>query len=248
MANDTSANELSQCATLINASVSNVFKGLKDLSAQVLRIWEHLGCGTKRPSQGDLKPTLPIIRQILNSELHRFHGAGVVFAPGELRDRDMHLEWWCRTRKEEIQPLMLNFNSRSERFYDYLHMPWYTRPQQTRQPSVEGPFVDLYGTEMYIVAFSIPIFFEDRFIGVAAADISLHSLEPLLVRSLMQVSNEALLLNSEGRVLAANTPTWLAGDLIRGALTQDKEQGRVLSLIDTSSYWSVMERSVPRVI
>ncbi|WP_040069703.1 PDC sensor domain-containing protein [Pseudomonas batumici] len=246
MANEMPANELSQCATLINASIRNVFKGLNDVSAQVLSIWEHSRCKTKRPGQGDLKSLRPIIRQILNSESVKFHGAGVVFAPGELEDREMHLEWWCRTQKEEIQPLMLNLNSHSDRFYDYLHMPWYTRPQQTRRPSIDGPFVDLYGTEQYIVAFSVPIFFEDRFIGVAAADISLHSLEPLLVRSLMRVSNEALLLNAEGRVLAANTPSWLAGDLIRGALNLDKEQGRVLSLIDTSSYWSVVERPVPR--
>ncbi|WP_223541014.1 PDC sensor domain-containing protein [Pseudomonas sp. BF-RE-26] len=246
MANEMSANELSQCATLINASVSNVFKGLNDMSAAVLSIWEHTCSKKERPSQGDLKPLLPIIRQILNSENLKFHGAGVVFAPGELEGRGMHLEWLCRTQKEEIQPLTLNFNSRSDRFYDYLHMPWYTRPQQTRQPSIDGPFVDLYGTELYIVAFSVPIFFENRFVGVAAADISLHSLEPLLVRSLMRVSNEALLLNAEGRVLAANTPSWLAGDLIRAPLSLDKEQGRVLSLIDTSSYWSVVERPVPR--
>ena len=246
MANEMSANELSQCATLINASVSNVFKGLNDMSAAVLSIWEHTCSKKERPCQGDLKPLLPIIRQILNSENLKFHGAGVVFAPGELEGREMHLEWWCRTQKEEIKPLTLNFNSRSERFYDYLHMPWYTLPQQTRQPSIDGPFVDLYGTEQYIIAFSVPIFFADRFIGVAAADISLHSLEPLLVRSLMRVSNEALLLNAEGRVLAANTPSWLAGDLIRGPLSLDKEQGRVLSLIDTSSYWSVVERPVPR--
>jgi hypothetical protein len=246
MANEMSANELSQCATLINASVRNVFKGLNDMSAQVLSIWERLCCETKRPSQGDLEPLLPIVRQILHSESLKLHGAGVVFAPGELEDREMHLEWWCRTQKEEIQPLRLNFNSRSDRFYDYPHMPWYTRPRQTRQPSIDGPFVDLYGTEQYIVAFSVPIFFADRFIGVAAADISLHSLEPLLVRSLMRVSNEALLLNAEGRVLAANTPSWLAGDLIRGTLSQDNEQGRVLSLIDTSSYWSVVERPIPR--
>ncbi|MNY77845.1 hypothetical protein D3C86_2178810 [compost metagenome] len=64
----------------------------------------------------------------------------------------------------------------------------------------------------------------------------------------MRVSNEALLLNAEGRVLAANTPSWLAGDLIRGALNQDKEQARVLSLIDTSSYWSVVERPVSRFL
>jgi hypothetical protein len=246
MANEMSASELTQCASLINASIGNVFKGLNDMSAQVLGIWEHRRSKTKRPSQADLKPLLPVIRQILNSESLKFHGAGVVFAPGELEDREMHLEWWCRAQKDEVQPLTLNFNSHSERFYDYLHMPWYTRPQQTRQPSIEGPFVDLYGTEQYIVAFSVPIFFDDHFIGVAAADISLHSLEPLLVRSLMRVSNEALLLNAEGRVLAANTPSWLAGDLIRDALNQDKDQGRVLSLIDTSSYWSVVERPVSR--
>ncbi|WP_434576219.1 PDC sensor domain-containing protein [Pseudomonas sp. Z3-6] len=247
MDNEMSANGLSQCATLINASIGNVFKGLNDLGAQVSSIWERQRSKTKRPNQRDLKPLLAGVRQILDSESLKFHGAGVVFAPGELEDCEMHLQWWCRTQNEHIQPLQLNLDSRSDRFYDYLHMPWYTRPQQTRQPSIDGPFVDLYGTEQYIVAFSVPIFFDDRFIGVAAADISLHSLEPLLVRSLMRVSNEALLLNAEGRVLAANTASWLAGDLTRGVLNQDMEQGRVLSLIDTSSYWSVVERPVPRL-
>jgi len=247
MANEMSAHELTQCAALINASISNVFKGLEALGAQVSSIWEQQRCKAKQPDQGDLKPLLAVVRQILHSESLKFHGAGVVFAPGELKDCEMHLQWWCRTQNEAIQPLKLNLNSRSDRFYDYLHMPWYTRPQQTRRPSIEGPFVDLYGTEQYIVAFSLPIFFDDRFIGVAAADISLHSLEPLLVRSLMRISNEALLLNAEGRVLAANTSSWLAGDLIRDTLNQDKEHSRVLSLIDTSSYWSVVERPAPRI-
>jgi len=48
-------------------------------------------------------------------------------------------------------------------------------------------------------------------------------------------------------VLAANTSSWLAGDLIRDSLNQDKEHSRVLSLIDTSSYWSVVERPAPRI-
>lgn len=242
---ETSASELTHCASLINASISNVFRDLAGVSAQVLSIWEQKCSGRTQPGPEDLNSLLPLIRQMLQSESLKFHGAGVVFAPGEVNGHKMHLEWLCRSKNEEIQPLTLNFNSRSERFYDYLHMPWYTRPLQTRQPSIVGPFVDLYGTEQYIVAFSLPIFFQGRFLGVAAADISLHCLEPLLVRGLMCVSNEALILNAEGRVLATNSSTWIAGDLIRGCGAQ-VSQAPILNLMDPSSYWSVVEHPVPR--
>jgi hypothetical protein len=68
MANEMSAHELTQCAALINASISNVFKGLEALGAQVSSIWEQQRCKAKQPDQGDLKPLLAVVRQILDSE------------------------------------------------------------------------------------------------------------------------------------------------------------------------------------
>ncbi|MCP8465388.1 cache domain-containing protein [Pseudomonas sp. ZM23] len=61
-------------------------------------------------------------------------------------------------------------------------MPWFARPRSTGRPSVVGPSVDLYGTDLYILVFFVPIQVDGRFIGVAGADIALHEFEAVLLR------------------------------------------------------------------
>ena len=64
-----------------------------------------------------------------------------------------------------------------------------------------------------LVSLKVDDFFEGRFIGVAGADLPLHQIERVLIRSLMRLPQEALLVSAEGRVIAANTADWSTGDL-----------------------------------
>ncbi|SDI06291.1 cache domain-containing protein [Pseudomonas panipatensis] len=241
------ADELQQCAARIDASIRNVFQRLDEMAAEVVTTWERLQAQGRRPSSRDLSALRPRIQGNLRREDCRMHGTGVVLEPGELADQDMFLEWWYHGEGDKIVPLRLNFNRHSERFYNYLNMPWYAQPRSSGQPSVEGPFVDLYGTDLYILAFSIPILVRGRFVGVAAADIALQEFEPVLLRNLMRLGNEALVVNGEGRVVAANTANWFVGDMARQGLGRDEGQARVLALLGSSSHWSVIERPVSRM-
>lgn len=246
MFSEISADAFQQCAARIDASIRNVFQRLGEMAAEVQAIWaEHQAIG-RAPDAKALAALRPRIQSNLDCSQCPMHGTGVVLEPGVLADRDMYLEWWYHGRGGKVVPLALNFNSRSERFYNYLNMPWFSRPRSTGLPAVEGPFVDLYGTDLYILAFSVPILVQGRFIGVAAADIALQEFEPVLLRSLMRLGNEALVVNAEGRVVAANTANWFAGDMARQALGRGEGQARVLELLGSSSHWSVIERPVSR--
>lgn len=99
-------------------------------------------------------------------------------------------EWALRAR---LSPMTLNFNRRSESFYNYQSMPWFARPKNTGSNVVVGPYVDLYGADMYIMAFSLPIHVDGRFVGIAGADIALHRFERILLSSLIKMENEALI-------------------------------------------------------
>ncbi|RWU23932.1 histidine kinase [Pseudomonas alkylphenolica] len=245
MSDEADRAEFAEFASNINVAIGNIFDGLGVLSAQVACIWKQARTAGGRPRLRDLGCLEADAVRLLGIKSLRIHGAGVVLAPGEIADADMHIEWWCGESDHSVHPLKLDFNRRSDSFYNYLTMPWYSRVRDTGKPCVAGPFVDVNGTEEYIVAFSVPMFDGDRFIGVAAADVSLESLEPLLVRGLMRFPNEAVLLNADGRVLAANTPSWMAGDLVRPREASNYRCG-VVGLNAFPVYWTVMQGQSPR--
>jgi C4-dicarboxylate-specific signal transduction histidine kinase len=114
-------------------------------------------------------------------------------------------------------------------------MPWFSKPRSSGQSWVDGPFVDLYGADLYILAFSVPILLEGRFVGVAVADVAMQDFERVLLSSLLRLDREALIINGEGRVLAANTPHWSTGEMARSI-----GQQRVLEL-EGAARWALVE-------
>lgn len=209
------------CIERLNAALFGVFANLNALSDEVQRIWRLCDEQQRKPSSRDLA----LLRELIDAQLLGrgtcAHGSGVVVEPGELSDQPMYLEWWRLAGADKTLPLMLNFNQRSESFYNYLNMPWFTGPRETGKAAVEGPYVDLYGADMYVLTFTLPIFFEGRFIGVAGADLPLHQIERVLISSLMRLPHEALLVSAEGRVIAANTAEWSTGDLATRIMRDD---------------------------
>jgi hypothetical protein len=248
MSLDVQADQLSVCATHIDASIGNLFAQLNLLAGEVVAIWSRLQEEGRKPTARDLAALRPMIQANLQQERSYVHGTGVVLEPGELADQEMFLEWWCRAQAGKVTPMMLNFNRRSESFYNYQSMPWFSRPRETGKQWVEGPFVDLYGADQYIMAFSVPIHVEGRFVGVAAADISLHEFERVLLAGLMRMDNEALIVNAEGRVVACNTANWLVGDMARQNFACRDNGSRVRALVGPSAGWSLIERPVCRYV
>ncbi|AIL63347.1 cache domain-containing protein [Pseudomonas alkylphenolica] len=233
--------QLRQCTERLEQALSKVFEQLDSLAEQVVTVWDALAAEGRKPTSKDLAFLQATLEERLSSNDTYIHGTGVVLEPGELADQEFFLEWFYRPASGKIAPMMLNFNRQSESFYNYQGMPWFTRPKLTLQASVEGPFVDLYGTELYILAFSLPILAGGRFVGVAAADIAMHEFDQLLTRCLLRMQNEAFIINGEGRIVAANSTNWFVGNM-----ASRPAAAKVHKLKPLSIDWSLVELPTPR--
>ncbi|OYT95909.1 MAG: histidine kinase [Pseudomonas sp. PGPPP3] len=233
------ADSLQICATRIDASIRNVFAQLDELAGELRDLWLRLQAEGRRPSSRDLRALAPLINTTL-AEHNWLCGTGVVLEAGELSDRELHLEWHSHGADGRPTPMPLNVNRQSERFYNYQKMPWFNTPRSSGQPWVDGPFVDLYGADLYILAFSLPILLDGRFIGVAVADVAMQDFERVLLSNLLRLDREAVIINGEGRVLAANTAHWCTGEMIRSF-----GQQRTLQL-EGAARWALVE-CMPKV-
>lgn len=234
--------ELDECASRINASIGNVFSQLTVLADEVVDTWQRLSAEGKKPTSKDLATLKPQIDAHLLAERTSVHGTGVVIEPGELADQEMYLEWWRMGASGKVIPMTLNFNRRSESYYNYQSMPWFSRPKETGRNIVVGPYVDLYGADMYILTFSMPIYVNDRFVGIAGADIALHRFERVLLSSLMKMEHEALIVTEEGRVVAANTANWTVGEMAHHAFNRTEVDCKIIELGEAAAHWSLIQR------
>lgn len=235
--------DLPTCATRLDNALADVFTKLQGLADDAALVWAECAKEQRKPSARDLSVLKAKIDALLLDKRACIYGTGVVVEPGELSDKQMFIEWWRLAGSEKTLPLKLNFNQASENFYNYQNMPWFSVPRSIGDRSVAGPYVDLYGSNMYILTFSLPIYFEGRFIGVVGADLPLHRFERVLIANLMRLPNETLLISADGRVVAANTANWVMGDLA-GRLLNDVDCHRQ-KLGDNVLGWSLL--SLPQM-
>lgn len=234
------------CASHINTTISSIFTQLETLASTLVQLWEGAEGEGRSPSSKDLTPLRALIDDYLLAPGSCMQGAGVVLEPGVLEDSGMYLEWLRVAAPNRTAPLTLNFNQRSESFYNYQNMPWFSQPKATNQNVVIGPYVDLYGADMYILTFATPIQVKGRFIGIAGADIALNRFERQLLAGLMKLKNEALIVSEEGRVIASNTANWMVGDMARHAFNRLENECKQVELGSTSAHWSLIARPTRR--
>lgn len=238
MASTVCSEELNACAQRIDVSISNIFARIDTLAEAVESIWRDANGAPL--SSSDLARLRPLIEGGLTQPGACVEGFGVVLQPGVLQDKEMYLEWRQLGPGGRTVPLCLNFNRRCENFYDYCAMPWFAIPRDSGRSSVVGPYVDLYGQDMYILTFSRPLQVDGRFLGVAAADIALNRFERVVTAKLMRLEHEALILSSEGRVVAANTANFIAGEIASFGFSTDAGCQRA-SLAEQSAHWTLVQ-------
>lgn len=231
---------LCACARQLNSTLESIFSQVRQLVDETIGIWERVLTEGRVPNVKDLALLRPAIDQQLLATGAFGCGGGVIIEPGSLSDQAMHLEWWYLADAGKTLPLRPNFDRRRENFYDYTAAPWFSRPRDSGNSSVEGPYVDLYGTNMYVLTFTMPIFVQGRFVGVAGLDLSLHNVERMLVRSLMRLEHEAVLVSADGRVIASNTANWMVGDLAPRLLDPSLSHGVRVVLAEPEGGWSLI--------
>ncbi len=193
----------------VAAEVEGIFAELAGLAAAFDRLGGGEGGALAVDDLAELRPT---IFSILDAGKGLVSGAGVVVAPGLLSDRDRWLEWWslaaARTRPE---PLRVNLDPDAPDFYDYTTADWFATPRTTLAPHLAGPFVDYDCTNTYALTLSTPILRDREFLGVAAADVLVASLERHIVPRLADLDRPVALTTAAGRVIASNDPELVAG-------------------------------------
>jgi hypothetical protein len=193
----------------VMADVELIFAELAGLAADFATLHGGRGGSLEADDLADLRPT---IFSILEAGKGLVSGAGVVVAPGLLADRDRWLEWWsvaaARTRPE---PLRVNLDPDAPDFYDYTAADWFATPRATLASHLAGPFVDYACTNTYALTLSTPILRDGEFLGVAAADVLVSSLERHIVPRLADLGRPVALTTAAGRVIASNAPELVAG-------------------------------------
>lgn len=137
-------------------------------------------------------------------------GMGFIAAPFIVDGRERYLAWWQR-HNDRVARLRLNFDPTSIDVYDYLQMDWYQLAQRGHARVAYGPYVDYSGSDMYTITATIPVVADGIFLGVAGADLVVGEVERHLLEVLRQTDDDAVVVNTERRVIAANTARWFVG-------------------------------------
>jgi DNA-binding FadR family transcriptional regulator len=192
--------------------LDRVFGALDDLGARFARL---VARAAGAPRRDDLDPLRARIFALIETHPELVTGAGVVTAPQLLADAPRWLEWWWTSTRGVPEALRVNLDPTAPDFYDYTTADWYATPSRTREPRLSGPSVDYACTNQYAVTMAVPVVAADAFLGIAAADVLVASLERRLAPALAALGGPAALTNAEGRVIAANTPAVVPGQRVR---------------------------------
>lgn len=167
-----------------------------------------------RPTTGALSETHFAALQRLLAEMLATEsgvwGMGFVAAPFVIDGRERYMAWWQRNH-DRVARLQLNFDPHSIDVYDYLQMDWYQMAQRGHRRVAYGPYVDYSGSDMYTVTATVPVVADGTFLGVAGADLVVGDIERRLIEVLRRTRDDAVVVNTERRVIAANTPRWFVG-------------------------------------
>jgi hypothetical protein len=230
----------------LDDELARVFSALRQLAA------EYVDLVTTRREAGDvvrikdLAALRPTIFAILDSYPGTLVGSGVITAADLLDDTTRWLEWWWPRTGTPPEQLRVNLDPAAPDFYDYTNEDWYTHPESTRDIGIAGPFVDHVCTGEYSATLTVPALQRDEFLGVAAADILVSSIERRLLPRLLQAGQPLVVATRAGRVVVSTDPRWSPGVLLPPAVlpSPDDDDGAGQGVAEGASplrSWVVLE-------
>jgi hypothetical protein len=164
-----------------------------------------------------------LVRHEFDRESALIVGAGFVAHPQFLTDARWHLAWWLgatntfdsRGRQLEVRRLEAEENPRADNFRDYTALEWWRVPEKTTQRHVTGPYVDYLCTDEYTLTLTMPVIWNDIFVGIVGADLYARDIETILYPKLKALGTSGALVNSSGRIVVSSDPQRAAGSLHR---------------------------------
>jgi hypothetical protein len=228
-----------QAATLIGTVVERVFHSVAAVRDNVLDAHRAARERGEPMADRDVTAMRDTLVDLLRSKREIAVGMGVIVAPGFLADQPLRLEWWqCEPERGDPRRLEVDLNPHSVGFYDYAAAEWFVVPRRTGHRHVVGPYVDVHGTDRYLLTLTVPVVADGEFVGVAGADVPVARFETLVLRELGDLAVDVVVVNPEDRVVLSTSARWLAGSLAAPGALQDADRVRTVALADPP--WQVV--------
>lgn len=138
-------------------------------------------------------------------------GAGFIGNFGLLGENRSFISWWQGTGIDRVDALANLSTSSQGR---YLRADWFRDPLNTGRLTVTGPFIDMLCTDEFILTFTTPVRWRGHpeVAGLAGIDVTVSTFERRSLPVLRRLGEEAALVNTEDRVIAAVPVRLAAGD------------------------------------
>lgn len=152
------------------------------------------------------------IRQTLNNNSY-CSGAG--FASHiESSDENKEfwlLEWWYK-KADGVKKVNLDLDQATQQRLDFRTFEWFKQAQEQGKAYIHGPYVDYVCNTSYTLTAAMPVYFNDRFLGVSAIDVLVSRVEEELLPYFN--NNKVVLTNNEKRIIFSSYPKYRVGDLL----------------------------------
>lgn len=200
-------------AAVIGAAIEGIFATVAEVRRLTLACHSAATGAGRRFADEDVHGLGPAFVELLRTPAEVAVGLGIILEPGTLASHPLRLEWWQWTPAREAPvPLEVDLHPDSVGFYDYVAADWFAVPRRTRARHVVGPYVDVHGTDRYLLTFTMPIEVDGEFLGVAGADVPVTRFESVVLGRLG--GHDAVLANAEGRVVVSTSSRWVTGCLL----------------------------------
>jgi len=190
----------------IEQLLERAFSPLRAAATGIVDLYTREASEGRMPAQ-QLSALQPEIFSRLET-IHAFYGTGFVADPSAIADGGLFEEWWFRAPESAPQRLSANVE------YDYTKMEYFSRAAQGDE-TIVGPYLDFTGADLFIFTLAVPVYLEERFIGVSGADITVGTLERILLQTLETCPQEVVLVNAEQQVVASSADEYGPGDKVR---------------------------------
>ncbi|WP_068798381.1 cache domain-containing protein [Pseudonocardia sp. HH130630-07] len=206
-----------EAVAVITGVVEQVFGSVLGVRDEVVAAYRAAVRRSGRMHERDLPALRGPVLEHLTGEHQTAVGMGVVLAPGVLADRELHLEWWQydggadRGTPASPTALDVDLNPASVGFYDYAAADWFVGPRRTGRRHVVGPYVDVHGTDRYLLTLTAPVVADGEFVGITGADLPVARFEALVLRALGTLPADVVVVTPEDRVALSTSARWFTG-------------------------------------
>jgi hypothetical protein len=205
--------ELTDVASVVTDVVEQVFTTVDDVRRLALSCHGTAAGAGRRLTDADIRGLAPELLSRMRRPGEVAVGLGLILEPGLLPTHELRLEWWqWPVGRGEPAPLDVDLRPDSLDFYDYAATEWFAVPRRTRERHIVGPYVDVHGTDRYLLTLTMPVEADGEFLGVAGADLPITRFESLVLGRLGAAA-DAVVVNSEGRVVVSTSSRWVTGSL-----------------------------------